>query len=349
MGWHGQQPGRRGSLNHEWRDVDLFIDRSLPITLVEQIKGQITYAVSGGELRPGCQMPSVRELASQLDVAPMTVSRVYRELTEAHLLEARPGVGTFVADITQVGSRLTVRHGEDLRLLVDGFLRQAFANGYAPGQIRDVFLQRLEEYSPSAPAVSLALVGNFEAATDAYARELESVLQDLNPRVQVILWHELQSDLAKAVERLNGVDLVIGIPTRLQQIRSLLEPLGFQVAAVAFHVSPETRRRVASLSPGGCVGVVATYPEFLSPLLEGVLAYGSPEVHPLYALVTQEQQVKEMLAKVDVVVYASGSEKVLEWLPEGKDAFEYRHVPDHASINRLRPLLGRTQRSGGEL
>src|SRR5512142_370742 len=79
--------------------MDFRLDRTIPISLAEQIKGQITYAISYGYLSAGQGLPSVRELSSRLGVAPMTIAQVYRELIQQGLVVTKPGVGTFVADM----------------------------------------------------------------------------------------------------------------------------------------------------------------------------------------------------------------------------------------------------------
>lgn len=55
--------------------------------------------VASGRLPPGSVVPSVRELAKALRVNPATVSKAYRQLTEAGLLAVRRGEGTFVAEL----------------------------------------------------------------------------------------------------------------------------------------------------------------------------------------------------------------------------------------------------------
>jgi hypothetical protein len=85
--------------------------------------------------------------------------------------------------------------------------------------------------------------------------------------------------------------------------------------------------------------VVATYPQYVHSLVEGVVSYGFLDTQPLSAYLEQEESVRELLRNVDVVVYASGSERIREWLPEGVQAFEYRHAPDADSLNRLRSLV----------
>jgi len=58
---------------------------------------QVKYYVAGGTLRPGDQLPSIRELASALTVNPTTVVRVYNELSREGVLELRHGKGAYVA------------------------------------------------------------------------------------------------------------------------------------------------------------------------------------------------------------------------------------------------------------
>lgn len=63
------------------------------LALAEGIRG----AVSDGRLDPGAKLPPVRDLAFRLGVTPGTVARAYQRLTEAGVLEAHVGRGTFVA------------------------------------------------------------------------------------------------------------------------------------------------------------------------------------------------------------------------------------------------------------
>lgn len=64
--------------------------------IYEQIVRQVKHAITTGVLKAGEQLPTVRELASQLVINPNTVARAYRELELAGLLESTTGRGTFV-------------------------------------------------------------------------------------------------------------------------------------------------------------------------------------------------------------------------------------------------------------
>ena len=76
--------------------MEFSVDRDLPVPLRTQLQGLIEYGIACGELVPGELLPSVRELAERIGVAPMTVSQVYGDLKAAGLIETRPGSGSFV-------------------------------------------------------------------------------------------------------------------------------------------------------------------------------------------------------------------------------------------------------------
>ena len=72
------------------------IDKKSDIPVWVQLKQRITYCILSGQIAPGEQLPTVRELAIDLDVNYHTVNKVYRELEDMGLLEILSGKGTFV-------------------------------------------------------------------------------------------------------------------------------------------------------------------------------------------------------------------------------------------------------------
>ena len=59
---------------------------------------QIEQQVSGGTLKPGAQLPTVRELASELRINFNTVARAYRLLDEAGVISTQQGRGTYIME-----------------------------------------------------------------------------------------------------------------------------------------------------------------------------------------------------------------------------------------------------------
>ncbi|HEV7900065.1 MAG TPA: GntR family transcriptional regulator [Planosporangium sp.] len=63
-----------------------------------QLVHQVRSALLLGYLRPGDQLPLIREVVASLAINPNTVSKAYRQLEQEGLVVARPGLGTFVTD-----------------------------------------------------------------------------------------------------------------------------------------------------------------------------------------------------------------------------------------------------------
>jgi DNA-binding transcriptional regulator YhcF (GntR family) len=75
----------------------LAVDHESAVTLYEQLRTQIIDQVKSGELIAGAKLPTVRQLATDLGVAPYTVARVYRALEQDGFLETRGRNGTVVS------------------------------------------------------------------------------------------------------------------------------------------------------------------------------------------------------------------------------------------------------------
>ena len=75
----------------------LNLDKHGGVAVYRQIVDQVGHQIVSGQLPPGTQLVSVRDLAAQLAVNPMTVSKAYTILEERGLVERRAGVGIFVA------------------------------------------------------------------------------------------------------------------------------------------------------------------------------------------------------------------------------------------------------------
>jgi GntR family transcriptional regulator len=125
--------------------VRLVIDSQSGVPFYRQIIEQVKFAISRGDLQPGDQLPTVRQLAVDLSINPNTVVRAYRQLETESVLETQQGSGTFVGRQKPEIDRL-----EKQRML-DQILRELLARGSNYGFTLDDMLdglrQRKEESS----------------------------------------------------------------------------------------------------------------------------------------------------------------------------------------------------------
>jgi GntR family transcriptional regulator len=73
------------------------LDMHSGVPVYRQIVDQARGAVAAGSLSPGDQLPTVRQLAVDLEINPNTVVRAYRELEYDGLIETHQGTGTFIS------------------------------------------------------------------------------------------------------------------------------------------------------------------------------------------------------------------------------------------------------------
>ena len=74
------------------------LNPSSGVPIYRQIVQQARYAIASGRVEPGDRLPSVRAIATQLGVNPMTVSKAYSTLERAGVVLRRPGIGMVVSD-----------------------------------------------------------------------------------------------------------------------------------------------------------------------------------------------------------------------------------------------------------
>jgi len=78
--------------------LEFRIDPKSGVPFYRQIIEQVKFAMARGDLEPGTQLPTVRQLAVDLSINPNTVIRAYRQMEIEGLLETHQGSGTFVGD-----------------------------------------------------------------------------------------------------------------------------------------------------------------------------------------------------------------------------------------------------------
>ena len=99
-----------------------------------QLERGLRAAIASGRLRPGDQLPTVRQLAVDLRVNANTVARVYSDLERSGVLETRRGVGSFIR-ATAEEARSKKEHEKRLRALATRVVADAAAAGFTPEEI----------------------------------------------------------------------------------------------------------------------------------------------------------------------------------------------------------------------
>jgi len=108
------------------RRFEFRLDLRSGVPVYRQIIDQVMGGISAGSLKPGDQLPTVRQLAVDLAINPNTVVRAYRELEIREVLQTQQGTGTFITEkkpkpnelerqrrITQLAGEMLARAGAE--------------------------------------------------------------------------------------------------------------------------------------------------------------------------------------------------------------------------------------------
>lgn len=97
------------------------VDETSPVPPFEQLRTQLADAVRSGLLPPGTRLPTVRQLAGDLGIAPNTVAKTYKALEEEGLVRGQGRRGTLVADAAELpaGHRLDLLTSAASRYLAE--------------------------------------------------------------------------------------------------------------------------------------------------------------------------------------------------------------------------------------
>lgn len=112
--------------------------------IYSQIVLQVREAVAKGRLSVDERLPSVRELSKELVVNPNTIARAYRELERDGVLNTRPGLGVFVAEITNDRTRSSRKRR--LLELLDEWLTEAVLLGFGKDEVLNAVNERVKQF-----------------------------------------------------------------------------------------------------------------------------------------------------------------------------------------------------------
>ena len=134
--------GRNNSGRRQAFEFALDLHSGVPV--YRQIIDQVRGGMASGVLSAGDQLPTVRQLAVDLEINPNTVMRACRELELGGFLETHQGTGTFIAE--KKVEKSSAERERQLGQMVGEFAARAGAAGFT---VEDV-IDRLREMLPTS-------------------------------------------------------------------------------------------------------------------------------------------------------------------------------------------------------
>lgn len=115
-------------------------------SIYEQVMDQLKEQIMTGQMATGEKLPSVRELSKSITVNPNTVQKAYRELERQGYVYTTSGVGTFVADRSEIHADLPALQKAQENL--DDAFRQLLFLGIGYEKSKNLTMQIIERRRP---------------------------------------------------------------------------------------------------------------------------------------------------------------------------------------------------------
>lgn len=217
------------------------------VPLRDQIAVQVVTAVRAGAYGSGDRLPSVRALATRLDVHRNTVRAAYRKLAAHGVVEARPGSGVYVAprpppDGPSPSTDLPPR-GRPFRR----FLARERARGRSWGDVAEL----MDRWRGAVAARRVTVVAGDDDLRRVWVRELRDTLSAVDVDVAGLPPSEAGARPGRLART-----VVAATAGRLAELRPLLPPWS-EGTVLRPGPSPRTRRLLLQLPPGSVVVLVS--------------------------------------------------------------------------------------------
>ena len=127
------------------KNIPLKLDFRSGLPIYVQIMDQIRQMIASDELKLGDQLPTVRQLATDLRINWNTVARAYKLLDEAGLISTQQGRGTYIWEQPSDATTQALRH-QTLEALTHRYINEAVRLGSSPTEIEAILNKSLKAW-----------------------------------------------------------------------------------------------------------------------------------------------------------------------------------------------------------
>lgn len=314
----------------------LRVNRGSGVPVHAQLRTQIRHLISTGVLKPGMQLPTVRQLAGFLRINRNTAARALAELHRDGFLQGQPGRGTFVAD--QPPAR-PGRAAQSLERIADDALERARRLGFTHEEVVATIAGRAPERRGAAGATRVLLVECNWPELSRYRDDLE---RELPVRVDRLLVDELPARVAGKAGFLRDYRVVITTFFHVHEVKRAMPPGAPSVVALLSEANIATLLRLTELAEGTVVGLVCNTFTGSQNLLRSVQSAGLWHLSPVLASTDDPWSIGQMLERTRTVVCSElAAAQVGALLPPDAELIVSDRTLDRGGLDMLRDLLGR--------
>ncbi|HRC81672.1 MAG TPA: GntR family transcriptional regulator [Sedimentibacter sp.] len=313
--------------------MNFIINKESNLQISEQIIAQIKYQIINGELEQDSRLPSVRELASMLNVNRHTVLKAYKELENEGLIVTKQSLGTYVNKDIEVPQK------NDMEKLMNT-IKEAMEAANLLGFTSREFLA-MAEIVYLKEKENMRVKGLFVECNDI---ALKHYICDITEKLDIDVDGCLLDDLDE--NEIGDYDLIMTTFAHYPQLKKALKKHS-NLYALNFSPFLKVLNEIMELPKDTNVGIVCLTDMGTAALEQMLTDLGVVQGSILQTDTEDLDKVKELAEKVDVLIV---SKYALEANPEffnllPKKIIEYKNVLQGSSVRMLQEIISQVKQS----
>jgi GntR family transcriptional regulator len=233
--------------------VQFQIQQDSEIPASKQLFDQMQFAIASRQFPPGKRLPSTRQLAMQTGLHRNTISKVYRQLEEAGLVDSQAGSGIYVRALGHEGGiprrSAILDQYPQANKIVQKSLDELLNQGCSLSEARELFLTEIDWRLRCSARVLVTVPGRDIGAGKLMVHEIE---QALGIPVQLVPMEELSALLDQTHSA-----TVVTSRYFIGEAEAIVAPKSVRVIPVDIHDYEKELELVTSLPKDSYVGIVS--------------------------------------------------------------------------------------------
>lgn len=313
------------------------LDRNSDTPLFRQLSVAIEMRIIDGELADGTSLPSVRRLATQFEVAPITVVQAYKELQSRGLVKSIPKRGYFV---TIAPDPATPAHDlTRVTELIDAAFAAAQETGIEPLEFLRIAGERIRADGQRVHQV--AVVGYRAASLEERVAVVRESLSDLHVGVRGVAFDDLEPASRQEREALTAsCGLFLVSVGEVEYAASLLGHPASRIVPMTRVLREDVVDFILAQPETARIGIIAESPDYAQRILSELSRIREFPRAPLVSVVTDTTQVGLVLEESDAVLVGSlAAMRLGDAIPPSTPWIRFVFLPDQQTLARLRARL----------
>ena len=323
-------------------DLKLVYDSKMPIYI--QLKEQIRHLILSGSLKPGTELPPVRQLANYLRIDRNTAIRVYQELEAEGCLVMQLGRGTFVrGDFPEPEWTETKRLFE----IADRAFETVVKSGLDPERFAQIVASRWRYWKLQShvvpPSQRVGFVECDQESLDFYTDQLSSILKI---KVEPILLGEINARSPHALRLVNEIKVIVTPFFHLKDVRKLLPDK--HVIGIIARPQLTFLSKIAELPKGTNVGVICATKQNAEQIVHWIQDTGA-KLNVFVGHLEEPETVERAIRKSRYLIVSAMAQRQLgDVIEENKEVISFATILDAEAIEMIKDLVYREAKEADE-